>query len=181
MKRKILEKKREQLREKRDRAKLIVAGMQSEMNVLFSEIRKLKNEEKVEAKKEKQRVRKEKEDAIAMELIYRRGGLSSCLRTKNEVLNIDTETKNFLLDVMFSCRDGYDLSMSMVRKWFEERVAEYPLRDIRREIFIVNERTKGVSYRKLGDSVGISGARVKAVLDKLVRDMKHPKSYRYFR
>lgn len=171
-----LEEKLEKLKAERDILRLAASKIQNNMNSIIAEIREIKKDEKKEA-------RKIEVKAFEMTEV-----------SKNAVLNIDPETRLFLEENIYcstyhNWKPGqgttprqykHNIYMGLVRKWFNKRKNQEELRDVGREIYIINERAKGVTYKELGDNLDISISRVRAIYFDVMKMMKHPKVGRKF-
>ena len=171
-----LEAKVAALRARRVANRLADEKLRDEMIPMVDAIREIKKEEKAELSKKKR-------EAIAKAFIP----VAFC---KDEVLNIDIATRLFI-EHNFSYYRGWKagddilehrmtLYMGLVRIFFNNRRRSEGHKDIGREIYIVNERAKGISYRKIGDKLGIKASRVQQILNDVMKMLKHPKVGRKF-
>ena len=166
-----LEKKVDALRVERVANRLADEKIRDEMKPMIEKIREIKEEEKKEERRKKERARAR--------------AFKPCAISEHEVLNIDTATRIFLEHNMYVYRgwvvgdtvldDRETLYMGLVRIFFRDRKRSEGHKDIGREVYIINEKAKGVSYREIGKKLGISASRVQQILTTVIYMLKHPK------
>ena len=165
-----LEHKFEILKAKRDAAKLVLREIQDEMTPMGLKLRGLKKEEKDEELQKKR---------IARLDSFRGNEVS-----EGSVLNIDPITRSLLESDIFGYRCDNDadlIYMGLIRRWFIERRCSEPLRDVDREVYIVNEIAKGAQYNALGRKLKITGQRVKAIYMEVIKNLRYTKIGRKIR